>query len=218
MRPEDIEKAQRVVAKSREERLQSDLFTLKKINAAFDVYKEALRNAKSSTDCVAEQLANTNALLDKYVTILAKSEKVTRLLLDEKWEGAEADEAQIEHEVREEEERLRQEEEERELTAQRERERLEREEEERKSKVERERLDREKQESVRSGSRGSGVRGVRGTRASMRGMRGSTSSHVRSTSTTSRSTPPSASSSIPSRRAGSTATSRGSSRVSTVRK
>ena len=39
---------------------------------------------------VAEQLANTNALLDKYVTILSKSENITKLILDEKWEGADA--------------------------------------------------------------------------------------------------------------------------------
>lgn len=50
MRPEDIEKAQRAAAKSREEKLQSDLYILKKLNAAFDVYKDALRETKSSTD------------------------------------------------------------------------------------------------------------------------------------------------------------------------
>lgn len=33
---------------------------------------------------------HTNALLDKYVSILSKSEKVVKLILDERWEGAEA--------------------------------------------------------------------------------------------------------------------------------
>lgn len=50
MKPEDIEKAQRAAAKTREERLQHDLLTLKKINAAFDVYKEAMRETQSNTD------------------------------------------------------------------------------------------------------------------------------------------------------------------------
>ena len=50
MRPEDIEKAQRVAAKTREEKLQNDLFALRKINAAFDAYKETLRNTQSFTD------------------------------------------------------------------------------------------------------------------------------------------------------------------------
>ena len=39
---------------------------------------------------VAEQLVHTNALLNKYVTILSKSEKVTKLILDERWEGVDA--------------------------------------------------------------------------------------------------------------------------------
>lgn len=39
---------------------------------------------------VAVQLQHTNALLDKYVRILDKSEKITKLILDERWQGAEA--------------------------------------------------------------------------------------------------------------------------------
>ena len=38
---------------------------------------------------VAEQLADTDALLSKYINILDKSEAVTRLIFDERWEGAE---------------------------------------------------------------------------------------------------------------------------------
>ncbi|KAI0697246.1 hypothetical protein BC835DRAFT_776212 [Cytidiella melzeri] len=195
MRPEDIEKAQRTATKSREEKLQADLHTLKKMNSALEAYKDMLREVKSNTDRVADKLAHTNALLDKYVAILCKSEVVTRLILDERWEGAEADEERLEREIREETERIRREEEQRALAAQQERERLEREEEERRLKAEQERLERERQESARSGSRGSGVRGVRGTRASMRGTRGSMTSSR-----------------------GSTASTRGSSRASTARK
>lgn len=35
-------------------------------------------------------MGHTNALLDKYVRILSKSEKITKLVLDERWQGAEA--------------------------------------------------------------------------------------------------------------------------------
>ncbi|KAI0328650.1 hypothetical protein GY45DRAFT_1254548 [Cubamyces sp. BRFM 1775] len=172
MTQEDIEKAKRLAAKTREEKLQHDLFVLKKLNAAFEVYKEALKETKSSTDRVAIQLQHTNALLDKYVRILDKSEKITKIILDERWQGADADEEQLDREEREAEERARREEEERLLAEQRERERLEREQREREERELRERLERERAEAAKSAPRGSGVRGVRGTRASMRGVRG----------------------------------------------
>ncbi|TBU56853.1 hypothetical protein BD310DRAFT_930654 [Dichomitus squalens] len=172
MTQEDVEKARKVAAKTREEKLQHDLFVLKKLNSAFEVYKDALRETKSSTDRVAERLGHTNALLDKYVRILSGSEKITKLILDERWQGAEADEEQLLREEEEERERARREEEERQLAAQRERERLEREQREREERETRERLEREKAEAAKTASRGSGVRGVRGTRASMRGLRG----------------------------------------------
>ncbi|KAI0630289.1 hypothetical protein C8Q77DRAFT_1160639 [Trametes polyzona] len=172
MTQEDAEKAKRNAAKTREEKLQHDLFVLKKLNSAFEVYKDALRETKSSTDRVAIQLQHTNALLDKYVRILDKSDKITKLILDERWQGGEADEEQLDREEQEAEERARREEEERILAEQRERERLEREQREREERELRERLEREKAEAAKSAPRGSGVRGVRGTRASMRGMRG----------------------------------------------
>lgn len=50
MRPEDVEKAQRAAAKTREEKLQSDLYILKKLNGALNVYKAALRETKSGTE------------------------------------------------------------------------------------------------------------------------------------------------------------------------
>lgn len=118
------------------------------------------------------QLSHTNALLDKYTSILHNSERVTKLILDERWEGAETDEALLEAEEQAELERRQKEEEE---AIQREQERKEREERERREREEREekeRLAREKAEKVKEKStRGlgsSGVRGVRGTRASMR--------------------------------------------------
>ncbi|KZT10964.1 uncharacterized protein LAESUDRAFT_734670 [Laetiporus sulphureus 93-53] len=181
MTQEDVENARKVAEKTREERLQHDLFILRKLNSAFEVYKEALIETKSSTERVAAQIANTNALLDRYVKILSRSEGVARLILDERWQGAGADEEAIEQERLETIERLRREEEERVLAAQREHERLEREAEERQKREERERLEREQAELARKAPRGSGVRGVRGTRASMRGMRAASRAGTTST-------------------------------------
>ncbi|KAI0276575.1 hypothetical protein BGY98DRAFT_985076 [Russula aff. rugulosa BPL654] len=133
----------------RKEKLQSDLFVLRQLNGAFAVYNDALREAQGR---LAEQLEQTDALLNKYINILSKSDKVTRLIFDERWMGAEADEAQLEEEERErEEKRLREEEE-----------RLER-----AMREEMERLQREKRDRAPARS-SSGVRGVRGTRASVR--------------------------------------------------
>ena len=39
---------------------------------------------------VAARLEHTNALLDKYMRILSRSEKITKLMLDETWQGADA--------------------------------------------------------------------------------------------------------------------------------
>ncbi|RPD74225.1 hypothetical protein L226DRAFT_546139 [Lentinus tigrinus ALCF2SS1-7] len=172
MTQEDLEKARRLAVKTREEKLQHDLFMLKKLNSAFEVYKDALRETKSSTDRVATRLEHTNALLDKYVRILSRSEKITKLILDERWQGADVDEEQLEREEAARIEREHREEEERRLAEQKERERREREQRERQEREERERLEREKAEAAKTVSRGSGVRGVRGTRASMRGFRG----------------------------------------------
>lgn len=50
MTQEDLEARRREVAKTREEKLQNDLFVLRKLNGAFDVYKQALKDTKSSTE------------------------------------------------------------------------------------------------------------------------------------------------------------------------
>jgi len=39
---------------------------------------------------IAEQLEQTDALLNKYVNILSKTDQVARLIFDERWMGAEA--------------------------------------------------------------------------------------------------------------------------------
>lgn len=46
--------------------------------------------ADSLVQQVTTQLAQTDALLDKYVNMLGKSEAVAKLIFDEQWEGAEA--------------------------------------------------------------------------------------------------------------------------------
>ncbi|KAF8633423.1 hypothetical protein AX17_004594 [Amanita inopinata Kibby_2008] len=149
--------------KQREEKLQSDLFVLKKLNAAFASFHEALEDTDSASQRVAAQLKQTDALLNKYIDMLSKSEDFSRLILDEQFQGAEADEELLEQERKEAAEKARREAEERALAERRERERREREEQERLEREEKERIERERQE--RLAARG-GVRGVRGTRAS----------------------------------------------------
>lgn len=163
---DDAEKTKRNETKLREEKLQSDLFILKKLNASFAMFHEALDAAGSANQLVAIQLEQTDALLNRYLSMLSKSEEFSRLIFDEEWEGAQADEEILEREMVE---AKRREAEERSLAAQREA--------ERRKTEERERLEREKelaererkeQATIRRGV----VRGVRGTRASMRGTRG----------------------------------------------
>lgn len=142
---------------------------------------------------VAEQLSDTDALLNKYINILGKSEAVTRLIFDERWEGAEhvrsaidlcrveaytslQDEDVIEREMLEARERERREATERAAAAQREKEQLEREERIAREREEKERIQQER--GARGAARGT-VRGVRGTRASMRGVRGTTATSTR---------------------------------------
>jgi hypothetical protein len=109
-----------VAAQLREEKLQNDLFILRQLNGAFAVYNDALREAQAGTEVnwpfrlqtcpnllyvtfllppsrsffrqkhIAEQLEQTDALLNKYVNILSKTDQVARLIFDERWMGAEA--------------------------------------------------------------------------------------------------------------------------------
>ncbi|KAG1751576.1 uncharacterized protein EDB91DRAFT_1106087 [Suillus paluster] len=185
-------------AKAREDKLQSDLYVLKKLNASFALFNDALRSTQTATEQVATQLAQTDALLDKYVNMLGKSEAVAKLIFDEQWEGAEADEEllQKERQMALEQARL-------------EKERLEREEAERREVEERARLATEeaarreaeecaqREAAATKAPRGrgtgvsSGVRGVRGTRAT------ATSAAARSTKGIPRAASMSASSAIP---------------------
>jgi DASH complex subunit Duo1 len=116
VRVEDADRT-RLVAQSREEKLQSDLFVLRQMNSAFAAYSDALRATQAGTEVsarmasvcmrlyvpffflfvfirwrqrIAQQLEQTDALLNKYINILSKSEQVTRLIFDERWMGAEA--------------------------------------------------------------------------------------------------------------------------------
>ncbi|KAI9460915.1 hypothetical protein BJY52DRAFT_1185743 [Lactarius psammicola] len=156
-----------LTTQSREEKLRNDLVVLRQLNGAFAAYNDALRETQAGTERIVEQLEQTDALLNRYINILSKSGRVTQLIFDERWTGAEADEAFLEEEIRAQEEKRRREEEERMLSAQREQERKEKEELERAMRDEAERLERERGDKMASRST-SGVRGVRGTRASMR--------------------------------------------------
>ncbi|KAH7913685.1 hypothetical protein BJ138DRAFT_1133925 [Hygrophoropsis aurantiaca] len=176
-----------VSSKTREERLQHDLFILKKLNSSFALFNDALRSTQTGTEQVAEQLSQTNSLLDKYVNILTKSEAVTRLIFDERWEGAEADEDILAQEQREAAERARRRaEEEAARRAAEEQARREAEEQAQREAAERIAAEERSRAAAASaiakpGQRGrpstnvgtsSGVRGVRGTRASTMAARG----------------------------------------------
>ncbi|KAI9458544.1 hypothetical protein F5148DRAFT_1220270 [Russula earlei] len=156
-----------IATQSREEKMQRDILLLRQLNSTFAVYNDALRQAQAATGRIAKQLEQTDVLLNKYINILSKSEQFSRLIFDERWIGAEADEALLEEEARVQEERRRREDEERKRAAHREQERREKEELERAMRDEAERLEREKRDRTAARS-SSGVRGVRGTRAFMR--------------------------------------------------
>ncbi|KAJ3913256.1 hypothetical protein F5877DRAFT_93267 [Lentinula edodes] len=160
----------------REDKLQNDIFVLRKLNAAFSSFNEALEGVGDANERISEQLSQTEALLNRYMMILAKSEEISRLIFDEDWEGAEQDEMILRREEEERIEKERREAEERALAEQRERERLEREAKELQERMGKERIERERKDHTASSRGGSGVRGVRGTRASTRGMRGAGSS------------------------------------------
>ncbi|KAF7321362.1 Sphingosine-1-phosphate phosphatase [Mycena kentingensis (nom. inval.)] len=156
----------RQMGKRREDKLQEDLFVLKRLNAALSSFNEALGQVGSQNELIATQLEQTEGLLNEYVDILSQSEQFAQLLLDENWHGADEDEAAIRREREEEEERVRKAEAERVAAAHQEKERRLREEKERAEQQEREQAERDKRDRVPA-TRG-GVRGVRGTRASMR--------------------------------------------------
>ncbi|KAF8910321.1 hypothetical protein CPB85DRAFT_1435253 [Mucidula mucida] len=162
---DDAEATRKASSRTREEKLQSDLFILKKLNTSLTLYNEALDSTDSATDRLSKQLEETDMLLNKYVRTLGRTEDFARLLFDEDFDGADADEAMLRQEEKAAAEKARREEEERLLAAQRELARLEKE-----ALARQQREEREK--TARMAPRG-GVRGVRGTRASMRGMRGS---------------------------------------------
>jgi hypothetical protein len=96
-------------ARVREEKLQSDIFILRKMNASFALLNDALLETESANEVrnallplrwmirwahhgssqrIARRLEQTDALLNKYVEILSKSEDITRLIFDEEWHGA----------------------------------------------------------------------------------------------------------------------------------
>jgi len=187
-------------ARQREERLQRDLFVLKKLNASFSLYNEALKDARSSTEViyyfrtshfsstlmvtntqnVALQLDRTDRLLDQYVELLQHTERNSKLIFDEAWEGGttvgglfpffmvQTEDAQDLELL----EQLRIEKEEKAKRAREERERLARLEEEQRQKEEEERRlkeERETREKLKGITATRGARGVRPTRGTERG-------------------------------------------------
>ncbi|KAF9528457.1 hypothetical protein CPB83DRAFT_854184 [Crepidotus variabilis] len=180
--PEDPEVARKRTQELREEKLKSDMFVLKKLNASFELYRDALAETGSANERVAAQIAETDGLLNKYINILNKSEDYAKLIFDERWNGAEADEEEALREYQESIVRAKREAEEKARREREEQERLEREQEEQRKREERERIEKEKSAKAIRGT----VRGVRGTRAS---TRGATSSRASATAGPSRGVP-----------------------------
>jgi len=184
-----------VVEKTRQEKLESDLFILKKLNASFAVLNDALQASMGATQQVAEQLSQTDALLDKYANMLAKSETVTRLIFDERWGGADADEAAFVKEREQALERARIEREREEAASREAEERARREAEE---AAQREAEERARQEAAALATKvptkgravSSGVRGVRGTRATATAMASRSARGSSRTASTTSSTAP----------------------------
>ncbi|KAF8585930.1 hypothetical protein K439DRAFT_1008527 [Ramaria rubella] len=136
--------------RTREERLQHDLFVLRKLNMSFSLYNDALKDTRSSTE-----LDRTDRLLDQYVNLLKHTEKNAKLILDKTWEGGASDQARLEQLRVEAAQKAKREREERERATQLEQERLEKEERERKAKEDKDARDRDKRKPI-------SVRGVRG--------------------------------------------------------
>ncbi|KZS98460.1 hypothetical protein SISNIDRAFT_546403 [Sistotremastrum niveocremeum HHB9708] len=169
--------------RSRDERLQNDLYILRKINATFAQYNEALRETQTSTERVESQLKETNILLDKYVGLLWQTEQSSRLLFDPEFEGGEKDEEILEA--------LRAEKEEKER-----REKLAREEAARlhQQRLEQERIEQEesrRKETEKAARNTAAIRGVRGVRG-VRGIRPPTTGLARGGATESKVSPSSA--------------------------
>ncbi|KAF8513103.1 hypothetical protein BU17DRAFT_77235 [Hysterangium stoloniferum] len=172
--------------RTREERLQHDLFVLKKLNASFSLYNNALKDARSSTENVSMQLERTDRLLNQYVHLLQNTEKNSKLDLEE-LERIRAEAVSKAEREREELERK----------AQLEQQRMVKEEEERKIREEREVKELLKKTSIP-------VRGVRGTRGRVRTVRDVSGTRERASATTS-------TTGMPNRRGDSGISSRGSS-------
>ncbi|EJD52784.1 hypothetical protein AURDEDRAFT_181308 [Auricularia subglabra TFB-10046 SS5] len=143
--------------RTRDEKLQSDLFKLRKLNDALSAYNDALAGAQTSTQLVSRRVEQTDRLLNNYIDILWQTEQTARLIFDPEWRGGEDDELALERERLAQELRERKEREERERAAREEAERLERE------RLEQERIQAEKERQAKRGP--PPVRGMRGIRA-----------------------------------------------------
>lgn len=98
--------ARRLVVQARDDKLQSDLSILKKLNEHLSSFNSALDSTSSANEVrtlrvypssieqipqrIAQQLDQTNLLLNKYVNMLARTEDIARLVFDANWEGGEA--------------------------------------------------------------------------------------------------------------------------------
>lgn len=71
----------RKAARTREEKLQNDLFLLKKLNSAFSLYTDALRATQSSTEVGRYLTLTTSGLIDRsFLEIKGASERHERAI------------------------------------------------------------------------------------------------------------------------------------------
>lgn len=66
---EEAEKAKRHAAKLREEKLQSDIFILRKLNVSFATFKEALEDAGSANEASLSLLYRFGGMLTTYTCV-----------------------------------------------------------------------------------------------------------------------------------------------------
>ncbi|KAK0567112.1 hypothetical protein OC861_002887 [Tilletia horrida] len=84
--------------RDREEALKRNLIEARRMNEVFEAYEAMLLGSAEQIDQFAQQVRNTDTLLDSYIALLRDSSRTQELLLSPEWKGASADSAEA-HEL-----------------------------------------------------------------------------------------------------------------------